>query len=69
MEEEDEVIGFLDRVLEDEDIFDSGELDLESPLIPDERLPGLRAFKVRTAIAEEMKKGKRERKSERENRQ
>ncbi|KAG2459676.1 ABR protein, partial [Polypterus senegalus] len=45
MEEEDEVIGFLDKVLEDEDVFYSGELELESPLTPDR---GLRSFKLGT---------------------
>ncbi|XP_036381709.1 active breakpoint cluster region-related protein isoform X2 [Megalops cyprinoides] len=56
MEEEEEVIGFLDRVLEDEDVFDSGELDLESPLTPEERSPGHRSFKGDIEKGLEMKK-------------
>lgn len=48
MEEEDEVISFLDRVLDDEDVFDSVEWDLESTLMPENCL-SLRPFKVSRA--------------------
>ena len=46
-EEEEEVLGMLDKVLEDEDQFD-GELDLDSPLTSGEVGPYLlRPFQVR----------------------
>jgi len=48
MEEvEDEVLGLLDKVLEDEDLFDN-EMDLDCPFTPME----LMTFKVRERPAE-----------------
>lgn len=46
-EDEDEVLGLLDKVLEDEDLFDN-EMDLDCPFTPME----LQAFKVRERQAE-----------------
>lgn len=45
--EEDEVLGFLDKVLEDEDGFDN-EMDLDCPFTPVD----FRTFKVRESQAE-----------------
>lgn len=46
-EDEEEVLGFLDKVLEDEDVFDN-EMDLDCPFTP----VGFRTFKVRESQAE-----------------
>ncbi|XP_044531533.1 active breakpoint cluster region-related protein [Gracilinanus agilis] len=56
MEEEEEAIGFLDKVLEDEDVFVLEECDLGTPTSPDSGSPFLVAVKVEAGKGLEMRK-------------